>query len=67
MAYLVKTRREGHSIVITIPHNYCRELGILAGDYLTLRPDHQGHLVIGTAEEYYRARADAQQYPSRSD
>lgn len=50
--HIQKTRKEGSSIVVVIPHAFARELRIAAGDYITMRPDHTGHLIIGRLEEY---------------
>jgi antitoxin component of MazEF toxin-antitoxin module len=59
--HIQKTRKEGSSTVMVIPHAYCRELRIQPGDYVTIRPDHRGNLVLGRLEDYladkYRAQA----------
>lgn len=47
-----KTRKEGQSTVVVLPRPYCRALQILPGDYVTMRPDHNGHLIIGRLEDY---------------
>lgn len=62
---LVKTRKEGSSTVMVLPRNYCRELGIEPGDYLTIRPDHEGHLVLGPLEEYLAHAKRVRPRPTR--
>lgn len=63
--HIQKTHKEGSSTVVVIPRVYCRELGIEPGDYITIRPDHDGHLIMGRMEEYLRDRDKTRTRPSR--
>lgn len=49
---IVKTRKEGTSVVLSLPHAFCRDLAIVPGDYLVVRVDHDGHIILGLLEEY---------------
>lgn len=50
--HLQKTRKEGSSCVVVIPHVYCRELDIAPGDYVSMRTDHDGHVILGKVQDY---------------
>jgi antitoxin component of MazEF toxin-antitoxin module len=61
--HIQKTRKEGSSTVMVLPRAYCRELGIQPGDYITIRPDHRGNLILGRLEEYLEHKQRAANRP----